>query len=373
MNAGAIRRSWVDRAAMTAVFVANGIGFGVWAGNIPRLRQAAGLDNAALGIVLLCVSLGAVAAMPLVGRYAARVGTARASWMAALALGVALPLPAYVQGWTPLLAAALLLGVCLGALDVCMNAHAAAVEQRWGAAIMSSFHAGWSLGQMAGAASAGVLAGAGLMTAMALPGAVVAAGGLAAALLPEQRGGAVEPVRFAWPSAAVLVLCALIALSFAIEGGTADWSGVYLRTVLDVPEALASVSLVVFAGTMVVFRLWGDALVRRLGPVRTISWGSGVAAAGLAVALAAPGVWSASAGFALVGAGVANIVPVVFSAAGRRGAAGVSMVATAGYGAVMVAPPLIGFVSQELGLRTALLLLVAGAGAMAWMGRFAAR
>ena len=354
---------------MTAVFVANGTAFGAWAGNIPRLREAAGLDNAALGIVLLCLSLGAVAAMPVIGRYAARLGTARACWMSALALGAALVLPASVQGWWALLGSAALLGAALGGLDVCMNAHAAAMERRWGAAIMSSFHAGWSLGQMAGATLAGVLAATGLVPAMAVPGALIAVVGLSALLLPDERPDAAEVVRFAWPSRPVLLLCALIALCFAIEGGAADWSGVYLRTVLGVGESMASTSLVVFAGAMVVFRLWGDAVVRRLGPGRTIVWGSGLAAVGLAAALMAPGVWTASMGFALVGAGVANIVPVVFSAAGARGAAGVSTVATAGYGAVMAGPPLIGFVSQEFGLRVGLMLLVAGAAVMAWLGR----
>jgi fucose permease len=116
---------------------------------------------------------------------------------------------------------------------------------------------------------------------------------------------------------------------------------------------------------MIVFRLTGDALVRRLGPARVLMGGALLAAVGLVAALTAPGLWLATPGFALVGAGVANIVPIMFSAAGRQGAAGVSMVATAGYGAVMAAPPLIGFVSQAAGLRSALMLLALGAIGMA--------
>lgn len=355
--------------AMTAVFVANGVAFGAWAGNIPRFKEATGLGDAPLGVVLLCVSLGAVGAMQVAGRYAARVGTARASWISALILAVALPLPVVAPGWWGLLGAGVLLGLGLGLLDVCMNAHASVMERRWGAAIMSSFHAGWSLGQLLGAASAGLLAGVGLLPALAVPGVVVAGLGLAALRLPEDRGEAGERMTFARPPQQVVVLGAMIALSFAIEGGTADWSGVFLRTVRDVPAALASFSLVVFAAAMIVMRLVGDGLVRRLGPSRVVRWGSVVAAGGLLLALFGPGLVWASVGFALVGAGVANIVPVVFSAAGRLGAAGVSMVATAGYGAVMATPPLIGFLSSVAGLQVALLLLVVGALAMAVLAR----
>ena len=364
------RRWWPERLAMTAVFVGNGLAFGAWAGNIPRLKEAAGLGDAALGVVLLCVSLGAVGAMQVAGRYAARIGTARACWMSALVLAAALPLPALAHGWWPLLGAGVLLGLGLGLLDVCMNAHASVIERRWGAAIMSSFHAGWSLGQLAGAAAAGVLAGVGLGWALAWPAVAVAVMGLCAALLPEDRAApSGTRARFGWPSREVVALGAMIALSFAVEGGTADWSGVYLRTVLDVPPGLASSSLAVFAGAMVVMRVLGDGLVRRWGAVLVVAVGAVVAGAGWLVVLIAPGVVWASVGFALVGAGVANIVPVVFSAAGRLGAAGVSMVATAGYGAVMATPPLIGFVAQEAGLWGAMWLLVAGAAAMAVLAR----
>ena len=148
-------RSWLHRMAMVAVFVANGLAFGAWAGNIPRLREAAGLDDASLGLLLLCVSLGAVAAMQVAGRYGAVVGTARGSWISGLLLAAALPLPALMPGYAALLGAGAAIGFGLGLLDVCMNAHAAWLERRWGAPIMSSFHAGWSFGQLAGAALAG--------------------------------------------------------------------------------------------------------------------------------------------------------------------------------------------------------------------------
>ena len=307
---------------MSAVFVSNGLAFGAWAGNIPRLREAAGLTDASLGVLLLCVSLGALAAMQVAGRYGAVVGTARGSWLSALVLACVLPAPALVSGYGALLAAGAALGFGLGLLDVCMNAHAAWMERRWGAAIMSSFHAGWSVGQLVGAALAGVLVGVGFATSFAVAAVAVAALGLAALLLPEEHGRVRETVPFAWPTRRIVLVGVLVALSFSIEGGTSDWSGVYLRGVLGAPASFASAGLVLFAGTMVVMRLTGDWVVRRLGAVAVLTGGAVLAGAGVLAAVAAPVWWAAAAGFALVGVGVANVVPILFTAAGREGRGG---------------------------------------------------
>ena len=363
------RRS--QRLAMTAVFVGNGVAFGAWAANIPRVREAAGLQDGALGVVLLCVSLGAVGAMQVAGRYAGRVGTARASWMAGLLLMLALPMPAFAPGFGALLASGVLLGLALGLLDVCMNAHAAWLEREWGTPIMSSFHAGWSLGQLLGAALAGAVAawGLGVGWGLAVPAMVVGACSLAAFALPEAPIERPAPQRLAWPDRTIVMLGVLVACSFVIEGGTADWSSVYLRTVLGASPAVASTSIAVFAGTMVVMRLVGDRLVAWLGPAWVVAGGGVVAGVGVLLAVLAPGLAVGVCGFALVGVGVANIVPVLFSAAGARGAAGVATVATAGYGAGLAAPPLIGWVSDGFGLRVGLLLLVIAAVGLIGLGR----
>ena len=366
-----LSRSWPQRLAMTCVFVANGLAFGAWAGNLPRLRGQAGLDDASRGVLLFCGSVGSLLAMQVVGRVAGRIGTARVSWISAVALAAVLPLPALLPGGPLLLASGLLLGAVLGSLDVSMNAHAAEVERGWGAPTMSSFHAGWSLGELAGAAAAGLLAGAGasLFLALGLCGLASALCGFAAFFMPDAPCRPPGQAGFAWPSRAMLRLCALAAMSFAIEGSAADWSGVYLRTELGASDALASMGLAAFAAAMVAGRLCGDLAVRRLGPARVVWWGSAVAGLGLLGAAASPNAMGAAAGFALVGIGTANIIPVLFSAAGRSGPAGVAMAATAGYGALMGVPPSIGLVSHALGLRAALLLLMAVAVVMVLLAR----
>ena len=363
----------VQRLAMTTVFAGNGVAFGAWAANIPGVRAAAGLQDGALGVVLLCVSLGAVGAMQVAGRYAGRVGTARASWMAGLLLMIALPVPALVPGFAALLASGVLLGMALGLLDVCMNAHAAWLERAWGRPVMSSFHAGWSLGQLLGAALAGAVAawGLGVGWGLAIPAVAVGACGLAALALPEAPYERPASTRVApgWPDRMIVVLGVLVACSFVIEGGTADWSSVYLQTVLSASPAGASTSIAVYAAAMIAMRLGGDRLVARFGAGLVVAGGGASAGVGVLIAVMAPGVAVGVFGFALVGVGVANVVPVLFSAAGARGAAGVAAVATAGYGAGLMAPPLIGWVSDGFGLRVGLGVLVVAALVLGLLGR----
>ncbi len=357
---------------MMAVFLGNGIAFGALAGNVARLREAAHLSDGQLGVTLLAVSLGAVAAMPATGRVAARTGPGVLCLAGGLALIAALPLPALVIAsgapWLALLAAMVLLGVSLGTMDVAMNARGSEVERGWGKPIMSSFHAVWSAGGLTGSAMAGVFAGSGwsLLAALATSGCASGLCALAALRLVSGKGlPAARGPRFALPDRAMASLCAIAAVCFTMEGAIADWLSVYLRQALSAPEATAGAGYSAFALAMACGRLAGDGVVRRFGPVATQRAGGVLAAIGTAGGLLMPTPILAAAAFALVGLGVANIVPVMFSAAGRReGPSGIAMAATAGYFGLMAGPPVIGFLAQETSVRAALLLELAGAAAL---------
>lgn len=353
---------------MMAVFLGNGIGFGAFAGNVARLREAAHLPDGRLGLTLLAVSAGAVVAMPLTGRLAPRYGAAALCLAGGWALLAALPLSALVVAaggsWLALLPAMLALGMSLGTMDVAMNARASAVEIGWGAPIMSSFHAIWSVGGLTGSALAGLFSALGwsLVASLALSGAVAAAAATTALALRRDETRAAAPPEFALPGRAMAALCAIATVCFMLEGAIADWLTVYLRTALGAAQATASAAYSAFALAMAAGRLAGDAAVRRLGPVATQRAGGALAAFGMAAGLLMPGPLRAAACFTLVGLGVANIVPVMFSAAGRReGAPGIAMSATCGYFGLMAGPPVIGFLAQASSLRAALLLLLAGA------------
>ena len=363
-------RPVAPRLATTLAFAAHGFGYGSWVSNIPAIKAALGLSDGALGLALLAVAVGAIAAMPLSGRLSGRIGSHRltvlSGWMMALALAL---IP---QAGTPLLFALslMLLGATAGVMDVSMNTHATLVERGWGAAIMSSFHAAFSLGGLAGAAMAGLLLGAGWPATANL---LLAGGLLALAVLGAAPflGGRIGEAPgegghgFALPSRAVLGLGAIAVLALVAEGAVGDWSALYLAAEAGASAGAATAGFAGFSLTMTAGRLGGDLLVRRWGGVRVLRWGAALAAAGFALLIAAPVVPAAVAGFALVGLGLANVFPVLFSAAGRLGGIspgmGVAMVATLGYGGLLGGPPVLGFVAQLSGLRAAMMVLLLAA------------
>ena len=358
-----------ERIATLAVFMANGFGIGTWAVEVPRIKEHLSLSNASLGIALFAFALGAIVAMPLAGRLTPRLGSGRATALLGAAFVVALPLPALAPNFPLLFVVLLLLGAANGALDVSMNGHASTIESVWQAPIMSSFHAAWSAGGLLGAATGALIqkGGMGVIAGLALPDILIgvlilSAAGLALRDLGPraERGGS----GFALPSAGVMKLAALAFLCMMVEGAVADWSAVYLRTVLTGEASIAAIGYSAFAFSMAACRIIGDVSVRRLGPSTVVALGGFVAASGLALVLGFPSAFTACVGFALVGLGLANIVPVIFSAAGRSTstpAVGVSMAATAGYAGFLVGPPLIGFGAGLLGLRLALCVPVVAA------------
>jgi hypothetical protein len=139
------------RLAVSAIFFLNGAGIGNWVVRIPSVRDQLGLTEAALGVALLGVAAGALVAMPLAGRLVARHGSRPVTRAGAVAFAVALGLPALAPSLPLLCLALVVLGAGNGALDVAMNAQAAAVERRYARPIMSRFHALFSLGGLAGA------------------------------------------------------------------------------------------------------------------------------------------------------------------------------------------------------------------------------
>ena len=369
MTVAAAPAGWGERTACLAIFLANGVGIGAWAGSLAAFKLKLGISDGALSLVLLAFAGGAVLAMPLTGILTPRFGTGAVTRVCALGFAVTLLLPPLADSLPALTAAAFLVGAGSGTLDVSMNAYASEVEQRWGAAIMSSFHAAFSAGGLAGAGLALLLAGdSGTATLTPAIAAVIAFGLAAAAwtrLGPGLRAAADGPA-FMVPGRAALILCAAALIGMMCEGAAADWSAVFLATVTGAGAGFAAAGYAAFAAAMFGGRILGDAAVRRLGPVQVVAVGGGCGALGLLLAAAVATPWAAAAGFALLGLGLSNVVPVVFSAAGRRGAtpaAGVAMAATAGYAGFLLGPPLIGGIAELAGLRLAIGLL-AGLAAM---------
>ena len=358
----------VARLAVLAVFFANGIVIGTWVVRIPAVQQRLGLGEGLLGVALLGAAVGALAAMPVVGALVSRFGSRRVVGATALLLVLSLALPALAPSLLFLVPALVLLGAANGGLDVAMNAQAVAVEKGYGGPIMSSFHAAWSFGGLAGAALGGLLASRGVgplphFSAVAVLAAIAFALTYNA-LLPSHadasEGGAPA---FARPTRA---LFGLGIISFCVllgEGAMGDWSAVYLDNTLRTGPGFAAAGYAAFSVSMAFGRLFGDRFTERLGPATLVRSCGAIAAVGLGIALAVGQPLVALVGFACAGAGFSIVFPTALSAAGRAQsmAAGpaIAAVSTAAYTGFLVGPPSIGFLAELTGLGYALYLVVA--------------
>jgi len=339
------------------------------------------LSDAQLGMALLAMAAGAVVALPVAGWLVARVGSRRVTTAAAIGLCVTLPLPVLSPSVALLIPALALLGAFNALLDVSMNAQAVEVERAYGRAIMSSFHALWSVGGLAGAA----LAGLAMSLAVGRESLVVwigaAALGVVVGAQPGLAPGAPAPRHtpvFARPRRELMALGALAFAGLLAEGAVADWSAVYLHDALGVGASYAAAGFAAFAAAMAIGRFAGDRAVDRFGPRRVLRVSGTIATAGLAVGLVSGSPGLAVAGFGAVGLGIANTIPLLFSAAARvpgmPPAIALAAVTTTGYLGFLVGPPLIGLVAELTSLPVALGLVCAGCALLAaGAGRLPAR
>ena len=355
------------RIAVGALFFINGFAFATWVSRIPEVQRALGLTPALLGAALMGLGVGSFVAMPVAGWLIAGTGSRRVVAVSALACAALLAPLAFAADAVTLGVALGLFGAAMGAMDVAMNAQGVELEHRVGRPILSGFHALFSLGGMSGAASGGVIAAAGLSVPahfgiMATLLAVIAIAVVPSLLEapPPAPGAPGSRLRM---SPALVGLSVLAACFFISEGAMADWTPVYLSSVLGSSDGIAAAGYAVFSAAMTIGRLSGDWLTVRVGRVRIVRTGALLAAAGLSAALLIGTVPAALVGFVCVGAGFSVAVPLVFSAAGRldsRSAGpGLAAVTTAGYLGFLAGPPVIGFAAQAFTLPLALALIVA--------------
>lgn len=349
-----------------AMFVANGFGFGAWATALAPLKAMLSLTAGTLSLALLAMSIGGLIAMQPASHLIQRVGgTGRATALASIAFPIALALPLLAPNLYVLIAACALLGATLCLMDVAMNAHASKIESDWGTAIMSSFHAGFSLGGLLGTGYGALLLTWHVPTHfLMVPSAAVVMAVTVVSVRFLGPGDTAKPDGqpiFRLPERAIWGLALILTLCFMSEGAMADWSGIYLTSLGETP-ARAAAGYAAFSATMVLGRVFGDLIVRRFGRRLVIGAGCALASAGLILATALPHFYIIVGGFALVGAGLANIVPCVFSTAAQRAsspAAGIAEVSTAGFGGFLSGPPLIGAVAARHGMRSGIGVIAA--------------
>ena len=354
-----------EQRATRVVFFITGFGNSAWAALVPFAKARAEVSDGMLGLLLLGLGIGSIVTMPIAGACAARFGCRRVMVAASLTVAAALPFLATFSALPALVAALMVFGAGIGAMDVAINIQAIIVERASGRSMMSGFHGLFSLGGIAGAGGMAALLSAGASPLAAVLcvslGIAAALAASAAHLLPY--GARSEGPAFAMPRGIVLFIGALAFVLFLAEGAVLDWSAVFLTSVRGVAASYAGLGYAAFAATMTAGRLAGDRIVDRLGRQRVVLVGGLCAAAGFVVAVAVPS-WEATlGGYALVGVGCANIVPVLFSAVGRQDVmpenVAVPAITTLGYAGILVGPAGIGFVAHLTTLPAAFLVLAA--------------
>jgi MFS family permease len=374
--------------AVSVAFLVNGAVIASWVPRVPAVKAAMGTSDGPLGLALLGLGVGAAASLVVAGRVVARFGSRPVTRVTGIAVCAALVGPG-LAGSLPALAVALaLVGAASGLMDVAMNAHGALVERGYGRPVMASLHGLWSVGGLVGAVAGGLAARAGWSPARHFAVAALCLGVTLvvgtrrllpasldvapAATAPSPTGRRPRGSGLPW-SRPLLVLGVIGFSSFFGEGSAHDWSAVYLHDVLGTSAAMAAAGFAAFSLAMATVRFAGDRLSARFGPVRLVRASGLVAAVGLGLGLLAHHPLAGVAGFALLGVGLACVVPVTFSAAGHLGGglAGVaiSRVAAVSYLATFTGPPVIGLVADQVGLTVALAVPVLLAGVVALCAR----
>ncbi|KGB26803.1 putative transporter [Acetobacter pomorum] len=342
-------------------FLIAGFSGAAWAPLIPYVKLRCGLTDAHLGLLLLCLGMGSIIAMPVAGSLAGRFGC---RWIIAIAtLSVCCTLPVLASSdFMPFLVAALaIFGAGVGSIDCVINVQAVIVERACQKTMMSGFHGLFSVGGLLGAISVSGLLGFGfspMQASLFVIALLFLSGGLALPGLLTGRTSSGDELAFAMPHGIVLAIGIMCCIVFLAEGAAIDWSAVLLTTARHVNMRYTGLGYVAFASTMTIGRLLGDWLVRHIPGRVLVTGGSLLAALGMLLVAGVP-VWQITLlGYALVGAGCANVVPVLYSAIGRQAFMpehlAVSAITTLGYSGILVGPAALGFVAQIISLPFAL-------------------
>ncbi len=353
------------RTATRLIFALGGIVLGAWAPLVPVAKLRLGIDEGTLGLLLLCMGVGSILAMPLTAFLTSRYGCRQVISVSAAGLCLVLPVLATAPSvW--LMALALVgFGMVMGCTSVAMNLQAVIVERNEGKALMSGFHAMFSLGGIVGSGGIAALLALGvspLYAAIAMS--VVLAVLLVAArpgLLAETEGDGAASPAIVVPQGVVIAIGVLSLLAMLAEGGVLDWGALFMVEAHNADFGMAGFAYTAFAITMTLGRLLGDRLRTAFGDLNMLIGSASLATLGFLASLFLPTAIAALAGFLLVGAGISNIAPILFTMTGRTkrmpANLAVASVLTVGYVGIIAGPAAIGLIAHATSLQTAFLLL----------------
>ena len=387
-----------DRSAAWAIF---GVFFfessviGQWIPRIPDIKDALNLSDAQLGLALLSMPLGTLIGFAVAGRLLHHMGLRNGCRVFLPLWAILFILPALAQSLIQLMLALAISGIAIGLIETAMNTEAARIEKAAGKRLMSRCHGFWSLGTMFGALLGGFIAHQGVGVAahyLFIMPAIAVGGYLVATALPSVLPAANDAVKsldsvplsqaaveskaddgtdsgmsadklalITIPGRAILLLCVMPLGIMMVEGAFIDWSAVFMRDVMAASPLLIAVTYSFFSIVMATVRLTGDAITERFGELAVVRASGLASTIGIALFAMASSTFWVFVGAAIAGAGVAIVFPLTVTAAanrpGRSSADNVAALNMISFSAFLIAPPLIGFLSDAIGLRYALLTL----------------
>jgi predicted MFS family arabinose efflux permease len=364
LSALLMARTHLDRVATRSAFFSAGFVTAAWAAIIPFVKSNVQISDGTMGLMLLCLGAGALLGMPIAGVFTSKYGCKPVLLASISGFAALFPLLILIDSAFTLAMVLVLFGLCVGITDCTMNIQAVVVEKAAQKPLMSGFHGFYSLGGMCGALVLTFLLSAGL----AVLAACLLTSLFVLLLLARTKSGLLNDKSeesgplFALPKGAVLLIGLVCFIFFLAEGTVLDWSGIFLSEYRAIPATSAGLGVACFSVAMTIGRLFGDRAVSKIGAKRMLLLGTTTAILGFLVSLSFEQWQSALVGYALIGIGCSNIVPIMFSATGKQDAMSESLAVTAvstiAYVGVLAGPALVGFGSELFGLANALYAVV---------------
>jgi MFS family permease len=335
------------QATRKAFFIA-GFSLATWAPLIPLVKERLQVENGTMGAILLAFGLGSLLMMPLSGMLASRYGCRRVFTSALLVVLLTLPALVVLDQVLPIAIALFIFGAGIGAMDVVVNIHAVITEKRANKPIMSGFHALFSLGGITGAGVVSALLALGVSSLNVV---FMVQFFLVLLILSAWQGLLNESEQrdtpfFVLPHGSVIILGALCFIAYIMEGAMLDWSGILLLGQPNVNANQAGVGYTLFTVTMTIGRFTGDRVIAMFGHKRVFVSSAILATGGFTILVLSTSLWMLACAFLLIGLGLANVAPMLFTASGRQkampDALAVAAVSTMGYSGILIGPAIIG-------------------------------
>jgi len=357
-----------EQNATRTIFFFSGLAMSSWAPLVPFAKARLEIDEGTLGVLLLCLGLGSIAAMPLAGIVTTRLGCRIVNTIAAVSLALVIPILSVANTVALLAVAITAFGASVGAMSVASNVQAVMVEKDSRRHMMSGFHGLFSIGGFIGSGSISLLVSIGtvpLMATLTMSTTLIMLLFVAwRGMLPYGNHHSERAPLIVMPHGIVVFLGALCFVVFLTEGAMLDWSAVFLNSVHNLDRNHAGLGYTTFAIAMAIGRFSGDWAVKTFGGTRVVVAGGVLGAIGLFIAVAAPVPTMAFGGFFLIGLGVSNLVPLFYRAVGRQDtmppSLAVASITAIGYSGILLGPAGIGFVARHIGLSASFVILGCG-------------